>query len=70
MDILRNKDIRKKQQKHGGQIVNGFDTPVQVIVRVHESDQFTADAETIIFDPWRTYPKGHNVVYYGKYEQL
>ncbi len=52
---------------HGGQIVNGFDNPVQVIVRVHETDQITADNETIIFDPWRTYPKGKNVVYYGKY---
>ena len=52
---------------HGGQIVNGFDNPVQVIVRVHETDQITADNETIIFDPWRTYPKAKNVVYYGKY---
>ena len=52
---------------HGGQIVNGFDNPVQVIVRVHETDQITADNETIIFDPWRTYPKAQNVVYYGKY---
>lgn len=54
-------------QKHGGQIVQGFDTPVQVIVRVHESDQFTADDNTIIFDPWRSYPMAKNVVYYGKY---
>ena len=52
---------------HGGQIVNGFDNPVQVIVRVHETDQITADNETIIFDPWRTYPKADNVVYYGTY---
>ena len=52
---------------HGGQIVNGFDNPVQVIVRVHETDQITADNETIIFDPWRTHPKAENVVYYGKY---
>ena len=56
-------------KKHGGHIVNGFDTPVQVIVRVHEADEFTADAETIIFDPWRSYPKADNVVYYGKYTQ-
>lgn len=56
-------------KKHGGHIVNGFDTPVQVIVRVHETDEFTADAETIIFDPWRSYPKADNVVYYGKYTQ-
>lgn len=53
-------------KKHGGQLVNGIDTPVQVVVRVHESDQITADNSTIIFDPWRTYPKGDNVVYYGK----
>jgi len=51
--------------KHGGQIVNGIDTPVEVIVRVHESDQFTADNKTIIFDPWRSYPPADNVIYYG-----
>ena len=43
--------------KHGGQLANGIDTPVEVIVRVHESDQFTTDDKTIIFDPWRSYPK-------------
>jgi UDPglucose 6-dehydrogenase len=53
-------------KKHGGTLVNGFDTPVEVIVRVHESDKITADNTTIIFDPWRTYPKANNVVYYGK----
>ena len=52
--------------KHGGQMVNGIDTPVEVIVRVHESDSVTADNNTIIFDPWRSYPKADNVVYYGK----
>ena len=52
---------------HGGQIVNGFDYPVNVIVRVHESDQITTDESTIIFDPWRSYPKANNVVHYGKY---
>ena len=52
--------------KHGGQIVNGSDTPVEVIVRIHESDEFTADDSTIIFDPWRTYPNAKNVVHYGK----
>ena len=51
--------------RHGGKIVNGFDNPVQVIVRVHESDKFSADENTIIFDPWRTYPKAPNVVYYA-----
>ena len=54
-------------KKHGGTLANGIDTPVQVIVRVHESDDFTADDKTIIFDPWRSYPKANNVVYYGKY---
>ena len=53
-------------RKHGGDIVNGFDTPVQVVVRVHETDVITADNDTIIFDPWRSYPKADNVVYYGK----
>ena len=52
--------------KHGGKIVNGVDTPVEVVVRIHESDQVTADESTIIFDPWRTYPEAENVVHYGK----
>ena len=56
--------------KYGGQIVNGFDNPVEVIVRVHESDKITTDDKTIIFDPWRSYPKAPNVVYYGKYRKL
>jgi len=53
-------------KKHGGQLVHGIDNPVEVIVRVHESDEITADDKTIIFDPWRTYPTADNVVYYGK----
>ena len=53
-------------KNHGGKIVNGFNTPVEVIVRVHEKDDITADSNTIIFDPWRTYPKADNVVHYGK----
>ena len=52
-------------RKHGGNIVNGFENPVEVIVRVHETDQFTADNSTIIFDPWRSYPIADNVFYYG-----
>lgn len=56
-------------KKHGGQIVQGFDNPVQVIVRVHETDHITADGNSVIFDPWRSYPMADNVVYYGKYEQ-
>jgi len=50
----------------GGSIVNGINNPVEVVVRVHESDKITADNSTIIFDPWRTYPKADNVQYYGK----
>ena len=53
-------------KKHGGQLVNGIDNPVEVIVRVHESDEFTADDSTIVFDPWRSYTKAENVIYYGK----
>mgnify|MGYP003323885160 CR=1 FL=1 len=53
-------------QKHGGSIVQGLDTPVEVVVRVHESDEISADNATIIFDPWRSYPPGKNVDYYGK----
>ena len=52
--------------KHGGKIVDGTDTPIDVIVRVHESDQIKADDTTIIFDPWRTYPWAENVIHYGK----
>ena len=52
-------------KKHGGQLANGIDNPVHVIVRVHETDQVSADNETIIFDPWRSYPMADNVVYYG-----
>ena len=53
-------------KKHGGQLANGIDTPVEVIVRVHESDEFACDEKTVVFDPWRTYPKAENVVHYGK----
>tara|TARA_R110001592_G_scaffold143377_4_gene366176 strand:+ start:1540 stop:2721 length:1182 start_codon:yes stop_codon:yes gene_type:complete len=52
-------------KKHGGQLANGFDTPVEVIVRVHETDEITADDKTTIFDPWRSYPPADNVFYYG-----
>jgi len=52
--------------KHGGQVVDGIDNPVEVVVRVHESDKIVADEHTIIFDPWRSYPIANNVVYYGK----
>jgi len=52
-------------RKHGGQVVHGFDEPVHVIVRVHESDKISCDDSTIIFDPWKSYPKAKNVVYFG-----
>ena len=52
-------------KKHGGQLANGIDNPVHVIVKVHETNQVAADNETIIFDPWRSYPMADNVVYYG-----
>ena len=52
-------------KKHGGFVVNGIDSPVEVIVRVHETDKISADQNTVIFDPWRSYPKADNVVYYG-----
>lgn len=53
--------------QHGGQIVNGFDDPVEVVVKVHETDKVSVDKNTIIFDPWRTHPLSENVVHYGKY---
>ena len=52
-------------KKHGGSVVDGIDSPVQVIVRVHETDKISADQNTIIFDPWRSYPQADNVVYYA-----
>ena len=56
-------------QKHGGMIVNGFDHPVEVIVRVHPDDEFQVDEATVVFDPWRTYVSKNNnvkVIHYGK----
>lgn len=52
-------------KKNGGAVVNELNEPVDVIVRVHETDNITADNKTVIFDPWRTYPKADNVKYYG-----
>jgi UDPglucose 6-dehydrogenase len=57
-------------KEHGGMIVDGIDEPVEVIVRVHESDQIQSDDKTIIFDPWKTYPKASNVIHYGKYTKF
>jgi UDPglucose 6-dehydrogenase len=56
-------------KKHGGMIVDGIDEPVEVIVRVHETDQISTDGKTVIFDPWRSYPKAENVVHYGKFNK-
>ena len=56
-------------QNHGGRIVNGFDHPVEVIVRVHPDDEFQVDEATVVFDPWRTYVsknKNVKVIHYGK----
>ena len=56
-------------QKHGGVLVNGFDNPIEVIVRVHPEDQFTVDEKTVVFDPWRLYYTSNpnvKVVHYGK----
>ena len=53
-------------KKNGGMITDGMDDPVEVIVRVHETDNISADHNTVIFDPWRTYPKADNVIHYGK----
>ena len=50
--------------KHGGSI--RYNENVDVIVRVHETDKVKANENTIIFDPWRTYPPAKNVIYYGK----
>ena len=52
-------------QELGGTISHGNAEKIDVIVRVHEEDNFSTDENTIIFDPWCTYPKAKNVVYYG-----
>ena len=51
---------------HEGTIIKDFTTPADVIVRVHETDKIECNHNTIIFDPWRTYPQADNVVYYGR----
>ena len=50
-------------RKLGGEVVSLKDT-IEVMVRVHESDEISGNY--IIFDPWRSYPKADNVIYYGK----
>ena len=53
-------------KKHQGLIASQQDTAVEVVVRVHESDNIVDNGKIIIFDPWRSYPIANNVVYYGK----
>jgi len=53
-------------KKHGGLIASRQDNYVQVIVRVHESDNIINNGTVKIFDPWRSYPQADNVVYYGR----
>lgn len=55
--------------KHGGILVNGFDNPVEVIVRVHPEDEINVDEHTVVFDPWRLYYTSNpnvKVIHYGK----
>ena len=55
--------------KHGGTLVNGFDNPVEVIVRVHPEDEINVDEHTVVFDPWRLYYTSNpkvKVIHYGK----
>ena len=49
----------------GGTVSHGNAEKIDVIVRVHEQDNFTTDDTVTIFDPWRSYPKAKNVVHYG-----
>ena len=53
-------------KKHGGQVNNKLSDSVEVVVRVHETDNCPTNNNIIIFDPWRSYPNANNVVYYGK----
>jgi len=53
-------------KKHQGLIASQQDTAVEVVVRVHESDNIVDNGKIIIFDPWRSYTPAPNVIYYGK----
>jgi UDP-glucose 6-dehydrogenase len=53
-------------KKHQGLIASQQDDSVEVIVRVHESDNIVDNGIVKIFDPWRSYPTAPNVIYYGK----
>ena len=55
--------------KNGGRIGHGLTKPIDVIVRVHESDNFSTDSTTVVFDPWGTYVSNDpdlKIVHYGK----
>jgi UDPglucose 6-dehydrogenase len=50
----------------GGVVSYGFDQPIDVHVLTHPGDSVElSDGKGIIFDPWRKYPKGSNVIHYG-----
>jgi UDPglucose 6-dehydrogenase len=53
-------------KKHQGLIASQQDTAVEVVVRVHESDNIVDNGKIIIFDPWRSYTPAPNVIHYGK----
>jgi hypothetical protein len=53
-------------KKHKGLIASQQDDSVEVVVRVHESDNIVDNGKIIIFDPCRSYPPAPNVIYYGK----
>jgi len=53
-------------RRHQGLIASQQDDSVQVIVRVHESDNIIDNGTVKIFDPWRSYTPAPNVIYYGK----
>ena len=49
-----------------GHVEKDCKKPFDVVVVVHKDDIVPKDENATIFDPWRNYPKGKNVVYYGK----
>jgi UDPglucose 6-dehydrogenase len=53
-------------KKHKGVIASQQCNSVEVIVRVHESDNIVDNGKILIFDPWRSYTPAPNVIYYGK----
>jgi UDPglucose 6-dehydrogenase len=53
-------------KKHKGLIASQQCNSVEVIVRVHESDNIVDNGKILIFDPWRSYTPAPNVIYYGK----